>query len=438
MERQRSRLRSAGDRLRGLALPGPRRASVADRGHGPRPLAAPAATASAPSPSASRRPGSRPSSSTIAASATATASRISSSPRRQLEDWAAAIAFARSLPGLDPARVATFGSSMGGGNALAAAAADERRRRRDQPGARSSTSSPRRTGLLSAVAARMLLAAALRPPPAGGRRAATRPPSSTRPAARPAGGGSSPIGEDSRWRNRVSSRWLLGAPFRTGRHAARPALSLARLRRRGRPGRPARPGDRAPLGGAARRAAPLPGRRPLRHLRRPRARGGRRRPGRLPPPPPASRRRADTRRMRAMAVGQLVTRADDDAAAARRDHRHVAVQGALGLRVRGDEVEAAGGRLEDDALLGHRQRRAEAAADAAAEGQPLVGAGLAVVPALGPELEGVLVEVLAVVEEEDADQDRGVGAARRTRRAARAASPGGRRSGRPAASASSR
>lgn len=29
------------------------------------------------------------------------------------------------------------------------------------------------------------------------------------------------IGEDSRWRNRVSARWLLGAPYRPGRHAAR-------------------------------------------------------------------------------------------------------------------------------------------------------------------------------------------------------------------------
>src|SRR5437667_7663039 len=38
-------------------------------------------------------------------------------PRRQLEDWRAAIAFARSLPGIDANRVATFGSSMGGGNA---------------------------------------------------------------------------------------------------------------------------------------------------------------------------------------------------------------------------------------------------------------------------------------------------------------------------------
>ena len=45
-------------------------------------------------------------------------------PGRQLEDWRAAMAFARSLPGIDPGRVATLGSSMGGGNALAAAAAD--------------------------------------------------------------------------------------------------------------------------------------------------------------------------------------------------------------------------------------------------------------------------------------------------------------------------
>jgi pimeloyl-ACP methyl ester carboxylesterase len=29
------------------------------------------------------------------------------------------------------------------------------------------------------------------------------------------------IGEDSRWRNRVSSRWLLGRPYRPVRHAAK-------------------------------------------------------------------------------------------------------------------------------------------------------------------------------------------------------------------------
>jgi len=45
-------------------------------------------------------------------------------PKRQLEDWRAAISYARSIPGVDPDRLATFGSSMGGGNALAAAAGD--------------------------------------------------------------------------------------------------------------------------------------------------------------------------------------------------------------------------------------------------------------------------------------------------------------------------
>ena len=45
-------------------------------------------------------------------------------PALQLDDWRAAIAYARSLPGVDPGRIATFGSSLGGGNALAAAAED--------------------------------------------------------------------------------------------------------------------------------------------------------------------------------------------------------------------------------------------------------------------------------------------------------------------------
>ncbi|MGV1050431.1 MAG: alpha/beta hydrolase, partial [Solirubrobacterales bacterium] len=38
-------------------------------------------------------------------------------PARQLRDWRAAIARARSLTGIDAERVATFGSSIGGGNA---------------------------------------------------------------------------------------------------------------------------------------------------------------------------------------------------------------------------------------------------------------------------------------------------------------------------------
>src|SRR4051795_2817325 len=41
---------------------------------------------------------------------------------RQLEDWAAAIAFARALEGVDATRVAVWGTSFGGGHAIATAA----------------------------------------------------------------------------------------------------------------------------------------------------------------------------------------------------------------------------------------------------------------------------------------------------------------------------
>lgn len=48
------------------------------------------------------------------------------SVRAQLQDWAAALAYARSLPGVDPARIATWGSSFSGAHAVAAAVADGR------------------------------------------------------------------------------------------------------------------------------------------------------------------------------------------------------------------------------------------------------------------------------------------------------------------------
>ncbi len=45
---------------------------------------------------------------------------------RQLQDWAAAIDYARSLPGVDGDRIATWGSSFSGAHAVAAAVADGR------------------------------------------------------------------------------------------------------------------------------------------------------------------------------------------------------------------------------------------------------------------------------------------------------------------------
>jgi pimeloyl-ACP methyl ester carboxylesterase len=60
------------------------------------------------------------------------------------------------------------------------------------------------------------------------------------------------IGEDSRWRNRVSARWLFGPPYRPIRHAA--ALHCPWLVCVGEADRVARPGPaiaaarRAPLG----------------------------------------------------------------------------------------------------------------------------------------------------------------------------------------------
>lgn len=44
----------------------------------------------------------------------------------QLEDWASAVEYARSLPGIDPDRVVVWGTSFGGGHVLVTAARDPR------------------------------------------------------------------------------------------------------------------------------------------------------------------------------------------------------------------------------------------------------------------------------------------------------------------------
>jgi alpha-beta hydrolase superfamily lysophospholipase len=168
-------------------------------------------------------------------------------PARQLEDWAAAIAFARTLPGIDAGRVVTFGSSMGGGNALAAAAADRHV-----------------AAAISQVPFLDLLRQAHRPPPRAAARAII---TAIRGGHLPAVGqpdvaafinapGSEAgwrrvvaTGEDSRWRDRVSARWLLGRPFNPARHAA--TLHCPWLVCVGEADRVARPG---PAIAAARRA----------------------------------------------------------------------------------------------------------------------------------------------------------------------------------------
>jgi pimeloyl-ACP methyl ester carboxylesterase len=137
-------------------------------------------------------------------------------PERQLADWRSAIEFARSIPGIDPDRVATFGSSLGGGNALAAAAEDphiaaaisqvpfldrDRQSYRGHPEvARQMLAAAREGGYLPAVG-QPHEAAFIRAPDAekGWRHVVA-------------------IGEDSRWRNRCSAAWLLG-PYNPIKHA---------------------------------------------------------------------------------------------------------------------------------------------------------------------------------------------------------------------------
>lgn len=139
-------------------------------------------------------------------------------PVRQIEDWQAALAFARSLSGVDGARVATFGSSMGGGNALAAAAGDP-----DVAAAISQVpflDIVRQAHRPSPKVIIRMIAAALR----GQHLPAVGQPHEAAFINAPGGEEGWRLvveaGEDSRWRNLVSSRWILGRPYRPVHHAA--------------------------------------------------------------------------------------------------------------------------------------------------------------------------------------------------------------------------
>ncbi|HXD55398.1 MAG TPA: alpha/beta fold hydrolase [Solirubrobacteraceae bacterium] len=167
-------------------------------------------------------------------------------PAMQLEDWARAIEFARSLPGADGERVVTFGSSMGGGNALAAAALDERVAAAISQVpfldiVRQAHRSPPRVALtmLRAAARNEYMPAVGQPHEAAFINA---------PGAEEGWRRVVSIGEDSRWRDRVSTRWLLGRPYNVVGHAkdlhcpwlvcvgaedrvARPSVAIAAARR---------------------------------------------------------------------------------------------------------------------------------------------------------------------------------------------------------------
>jgi pimeloyl-ACP methyl ester carboxylesterase len=128
-------------------------------------------------------------------------------PVLQLEDWRAAIAYARSLPGVDPGRIATFGSSLGGGNALAAAATD--------PAIAAAISQvPFLDRKTQAYRSAPLVQAAIEAAAASaGHLGAVGQPDEAAfinaPGAEAGWRHVVSIGENSRWRNRASAGWLL-------------------------------------------------------------------------------------------------------------------------------------------------------------------------------------------------------------------------------------
>lgn len=90
---------------------------------------------------------------------------------KQLEDWSAAVAYARSLDGIDPDRVVVWGTSFGGGHSIITAARDKRVAAAIAQcpftnGIASATAIPPRSSLkVTALAVRDIVGALLRRPP---------------------------------------------------------------------------------------------------------------------------------------------------------------------------------------------------------------------------------------------------------------------------------
>lgn len=138
-------------------------------------------------------------------------------PAQQLDDWRVAITFARSLSGVDPERIVTFGSSIGGGNALAAAAHDPRIAAAisqvpmlDIPAQAYRMSAAVLGKVLAAAASGSFLPVVGQPSEA----ALINAPGSEQGWRRVVA-----TGENSRWRDRISTRWLLGPAYQPVRHA---------------------------------------------------------------------------------------------------------------------------------------------------------------------------------------------------------------------------
>jgi pimeloyl-ACP methyl ester carboxylesterase len=153
---------------------------------------------------------------------------------RQLDDWEAALAFARGLPRVDADRVAVWGTSLGSGHALSMAQRDERLGAAvcQVPFIDSLRQFPRlrpRTQLsMAASALRDLGRATLRRGPH--MIPAVAPSGSagyiTAPGAREGWLDVVSGGEDSRWRNQAAARTVLARPYRPAKRAAEVACPI--------------------------------------------------------------------------------------------------------------------------------------------------------------------------------------------------------------------